>query len=117
MLQRLLAVAAIVSTLLFACVARSATPADCGGADIVVAGKLRTLFQRDDARSRSLASRSLPKLERARELCAGPQADAALRLYGQLLLYMEMQLTVVPDIATAAAERKADPPAALTPPR
>jgi hypothetical protein len=104
MLQRSLATLAVASVLWSGCstAVPAATPADCGGADKVVSGKLRALLVRDDAFSQSLAAHSLPSLEQARALCAGPFIDAALRLYGRLLLEMEMQLT--------AAAGTAEPP-------
>jgi len=102
MLQRSLATLAVVSTLLFSATAQAATPADCGGADRVVSGKIKALLVRDDALSQSLAAHSLPSLEQARALCAGPFVEAALRLYGLLLLQMEIQMAALPERADSA---------------
>ena len=97
MLRLSLATLAVASTL-FTVAAAAAPPADCGGADRVVSGKLRALLVRGDAFSQGLATRTLPSLEQARALCAGPFAEDALRLYGRLLLEMEMQTAALPEM-------------------
>jgi len=101
MLQRRLATVAVASAF-FSAPAPAATLADCTGADRVVTGKIKALFVRDDALSHRLATHSLSSLEQARALCAGPYTEAALRLYGQLLLDMEIQLAAVPDVPGSA---------------
>ncbi len=80
----------VTSALCFGSSACAQQPVDCGGADTVVVRKIRGLLERDDMRSHTLATYWVRSLERARALCAGPQAQTALRLYAELLLDMEM---------------------------
>lgn len=113
MVKRVPAITAIalVSTLGLATAAPAQRPADCGGADMVVTGKIRALFKADNARLHDLASHSVPVLEEARAMCAGPRADAALRLYAQLLLYMEVQEAAPPAAASKNTAHAGPPPA------
>ncbi len=109
MLQRSLATVAVaVLCSGFSAAAPAASLADCGDADRIVSGKIRALLVRDDALSQSLAAHSLPSLEQARAMCAGPFVDTALRLYGLLLLDMEMQLAAAPGPASKADLTPAD---------
>lgn len=106
--QRSFASAIALSSIVWFGSAAAAATADCGGADRIVSGKLRALLVRDDAFSQTLAAHSLPSLEQARALCAGPFVEAALRLYGRLLLDMEMQLVSVPEPTRTAEPAPSD---------
>ena len=113
MVKRVPAITAIalVSTFALAAAAPAQRPADCGGADMVVTGKIRALLKGDNARLHDLASHSVPVLEEARAMCAGPRADAALRLYAQLLLYMEVEEAAPPAAAGKNTAHAAPAPA------